>query len=48
MNLWVLGQIGVLSEPALGRGLIAATYVVTGVLGNVPLHAARRPGAERS
>ena len=35
MNLWVLGQIGVLSERALGRGLYAATYVVTGVLGNV-------------
>jgi rhomboid protease GluP len=35
MNLWVLGQIGVLSERALGRGLYAATYVVTGVIGNV-------------
>jgi rhomboid protease GluP len=35
MNLWVLGQIGVLSEGALGHGLIAATYLVTGVLGNV-------------
>ena len=35
MNLWVLGQIGVLSERALGRGLYAATYVVTGVVGNV-------------
>ena len=35
MNLWVLGQIGVLSEKALGRGLYAATYVVTGVVGNV-------------
>jgi rhomboid protease GluP len=35
MNLWVLGQIGVLSEGALGRGLYAATYLVTGVLGNV-------------
>jgi rhomboid protease GluP len=41
MNLWVLGQIGALSEKALGRGLIAATYLVTGVLGNVlsTLHA---------
>ena len=35
MNLWVLGQIGVLSERALGRGLYAAAYVVTGVIGNV-------------
>jgi rhomboid protease GluP len=35
MNLWVLGQIGVLSERALGRGLYAATYVFTGVVGNV-------------
>ncbi len=35
MNLWVLAQIGVLSERALGRGLFAATYVVTGVVGNV-------------
>jgi len=35
MNLWVLGQIGVLSERALGRGLYATTYVVTGVIGNV-------------
>ena len=35
MNLWVLGQIGVLSERALGRGLYAATYVITGVIGNV-------------
>jgi rhomboid protease GluP len=35
MNLLVLGQIGVLSERALGGGLYAATYVVTGVLGNV-------------
>ncbi|HTB57238.1 MAG TPA: rhomboid family intramembrane serine protease [Polyangia bacterium] len=45
MNLWVLGQIGVLSERALGRGLYAASYVVTGVIGNVlsTLHAAGRP-----
>jgi rhomboid protease GluP len=35
MNLWVLAQIGVISERALGRGLFAATYVVTGTLGNV-------------
>lgn len=35
LNLWVLAQIGVLSEGALGRGLFAATYVVTGVAGNV-------------
>jgi rhomboid protease GluP len=35
MNLWVLAQIGILSERALGRGLVAAAYVVTGVLGNV-------------
>ena len=45
MNLWVLGQIGVLSERALGRGLYAATYVVTGVIGNVlsTMMAAGRP-----
>ncbi|HVY37038.1 MAG TPA: rhomboid family intramembrane serine protease [Polyangia bacterium] len=35
MNMWVLGQIGAISEKAIGRGLYAATYVVTGVLGNV-------------
>jgi rhomboid protease GluP len=35
MNLYVLGQIGIISERALGRGLIAAAYVVTGVTGNV-------------
>jgi rhomboid protease GluP len=35
LNLWVLAQIGVLSESAIGRGLFAATYVVTGVSGNV-------------
>ncbi len=35
MNLWVLGQIGVISERALGRGRFAAIYVVTGTLGNV-------------
>jgi rhomboid protease GluP len=35
MNMWVLGQIGAISEKALGRGLFAATYLVTGTLGNV-------------
>jgi rhomboid protease GluP len=35
MNLYVLGQIGIISERALGRGLIAAAYVVTGVTGNI-------------
>jgi rhomboid protease GluP len=35
MNLWVLAQIGVLSERAIGRGLFAAAYVGTGVFGNV-------------
>jgi rhomboid protease GluP len=34
MNLWVLGQIGALSERAVGRGLLVATYLVTGVVGN--------------
>jgi rhomboid protease GluP len=34
MNLWVLGQIGILSEAALGRGLVAGAYVLTGTLGN--------------
>jgi len=45
MNLWVLGQIGVLSERALGRGLYAATYMFTGVVGNVlsTVMAAGRP-----
>ena len=35
MNLYFFGQIGILSERALGRGLIAAGYVVTGVTGNL-------------
>jgi rhomboid protease GluP len=35
MNMWVLAQIGGLSERALGRGLYAAAYVVTGTCGNV-------------
>jgi rhomboid protease GluP len=34
LNLWVLGQIGIISEAALGRGLVAAAYVFTGVIGN--------------
>jgi rhomboid protease GluP len=34
MNMWVLAQIGVLAERAIGRGLFLATYVVTGALGN--------------
>src|SRR5262245_20229097 len=34
MNLWFLAQLGVLSERALGRGIVAASYVVTGVSGN--------------
>jgi rhomboid protease GluP len=35
LNLWVLAQIGVLSEQAIGRGLLAAAYVATGVFGNI-------------
>jgi len=35
LNLWVLAQIGVLSERAIGRGFFAAAYVVTGVTGNM-------------
>jgi rhomboid protease GluP len=35
MNMWVLSQIGAVSEAAVGRGLFAASYVVTGTLGNV-------------
>src|SRR5665213_1117280 len=35
MNLWVRAQIGVISERAIGRGLFVATYVATGVVGNV-------------
>ena len=35
MNMWVLAQIGVLSEHTLGRGLIAITYVLAGIIGNV-------------
>lgn len=34
MNMWVLAQIGVLSERAIGRGLYLATYVLTGAAGN--------------
>jgi rhomboid protease GluP len=35
MNMWVLAQIGVLSERTIGGGVLAAAYVVTGTLGNV-------------
>jgi len=35
MNMWVLGQIGAISEEALGGGLFAATYLLTGFFGNV-------------
>jgi rhomboid protease GluP len=35
MNMWVLAQIGVVSEQAIGRGLLAASYVATGTIGNV-------------
>src|ERR1700749_2804894 len=34
MNMWVLAQIGVLAERAIGRGLFLASYVVTGAAGN--------------
>jgi rhomboid protease GluP len=34
MNMWVLAQIGVLSEQAIGRGLFLTTYVLTGAAGN--------------
>jgi len=34
MNMWVLAQIGVLAERAVGRGLFLATYVATGAAGN--------------
>ena len=35
MNMWVLAQIGVLTESAIGAGLIAGAYVLTGFAGNV-------------
>lgn len=35
MNMVVLVQLGVLSERFVGAGLLATTYVVTGVSGNV-------------
>jgi len=35
MNMMVLVQLGVLSERFVGGGLLAATYVVTGVSGNM-------------
>src|SRR6516164_7084475 len=34
MNMWVLAQIGVLAERAIGRGLFVAAYVGTGAAGN--------------
>lgn len=34
MNMWVLAQIGVLSERAIGRGPFLASYVFTGAFGN--------------
>jgi rhomboid protease GluP len=34
MNMWVLAQIGILGERAIGRGLFLATYVLTGAAGN--------------
>jgi rhomboid protease GluP len=35
MNMWVLAQIGILAERAIGRGLFAAIYVVGGTAGNI-------------
>ncbi len=35
MNMWVLTQIGAVSERTIGSGPIAAAYVVTGVFGNM-------------
>jgi rhomboid protease GluP len=35
MNMWVLIQIGVLSERTIGGGVLAAAYVLTGVAGNM-------------
>jgi rhomboid protease GluP len=35
MNMWVLTQIGVMSERTIGPGVIGAGYLLTGVLGNV-------------
>jgi len=35
VNLWTLSQIGAISERTIGSGLIAATYVTTGVVGNL-------------
>ncbi len=35
MNMWVLAQIGVVSERTIGSGIVGAGYVLTGVLGNV-------------
>jgi rhomboid protease GluP len=35
MNMWVLTQIGVISERTIGRGVVAGAYVLTGVAGNI-------------
>jgi rhomboid protease GluP len=35
VNLWTLSQIGAISERTIGSGLIAASYVTTGILGNL-------------
>lgn len=35
MNMWVLTQMGAVAEGAVGRGLFAASYVVTGIVGNI-------------
>jgi rhomboid protease GluP len=35
VNLWTLSQIGAISERTIGSGLIAATYVTTGVVGSL-------------
>jgi len=32
--MWVLSQMGVISEAAIGRGLYLGTYVLTGAAGN--------------
>jgi rhomboid protease GluP len=56
MNMWVLTQIGVISERTIGAGVIAAAYVLTGVAGNIastiyfglrhqPTHSAGASGA---
>ena len=35
VNMWSLAQIGVLCEGAVGPGVIAAAYVITGTVGNI-------------